>query len=773
MDTSFNRRVDDLLALVESGASNQADVAHFVDQATTDIELGVVTFLIGAGSLREAEQVLTAASARPMDTSHRELLAARWLQLARSWRRSRDAEREEFALNRSIEFGAGAEARTALAQRLQRQGRVTEAIAQLREVIQAEPGNLQARVSRAELEARDQDATAAVATYLELVDAVPSRTTWLLVAERLLELAPALPEIDPQRSVRIALLGNATLDHLASYLTVDAFRAGLRPTVYQPGYDQYQQEILNHASGLYAFDPQVTVLAIHATRLLPRIHAYPFDLSVEARRRELDEGLQSVQHLLDQLTTHSAAMVLVHNLVSPQHPALGLLDGRDNFGQRDAFAEFNRRLAELARARYRGVYVIDEDGVQARNGKATATDPRLWLTARMPWGDAALRGLCREYLRHIRAQRGMTRKCVVVDLDNTLWGGVIGEDGLAGIQLGSEAPGNAFVALQRELEILWRRGILLAVCSKNNPDDAWQALDHHPEMVLKRSHFAAARINWQPKPTNIREIARELNIGLDSLVFLDDNPVERAAVRAELPQVFTPELPSDPSLYRSALLDLADVFDSLSLTREDRERNKLYAEQRARSEAQAALSERGGSLEDYLATMDIVVEIESANDLTLPRIAQLTGKTNQFNLTTKRYTDAQLADQLARGWRVYGARVLDRFGDNGVTGVVIATPENDRTWSIDTLLLSCRVMGRGIETALLALVADEARRAGASVLRAEYRPTAKNEVVRNLYASHGFRLVDQTADGQTRWERDLVDTIATPAWLTVRTPAAV
>ncbi len=707
-----------------------------------------------------------------MDASHRELLAGRWLQLARAWRRSRNLEQEEFALNRSIEFGAGPEARAALAQRLQRQGRLTEAMVQLREVIQADPGNLQARVSLAELQAREQDATASLATYLELVEAVPSRTTQLLAAERLHELAPSLPDVEAQRSVRIALLGNATLDHLASYLTVDAFQAGLRPTLFQPGYDQYQQEILNEHSELYAFDPQVTVLAIHASRLVPRIHAYPFDLSVEERRRELDQGLQTVQDLLDRLTARSSAMVLVHNLVAPQHRALGLLDGRDEFGQQDAFAEFNRRLAELARTRYRSVYVIDEDGVQARLGKANATDPRLWLTARMPWSDAALRGLSREYLRHIRALRGMARKCIVVDLDNTLWGGVIGEDGLAGIQLGAEAPGNAFVALQRQLEVLWRRGILLAICSKNNPEDAWLALEQHPDMVLRRSHFAATRINWQSKPTNLREIARELNIGLDSLVFLDDNPVERAAVRAELPQVFTPELPADPALYRAALLDLADLFDSLSLTVEDRDRNKLYAEQRARSDAQAALNENGGSLQDYLATMDIVVEIEPANEVTLPRIAQLTGKTNQFNLTTQRYTDAQISDQLARGWRVYSARVLDRFGDNGVTGVIIVSPDDDQAWRIDTFLLSCRVMGRGVETALLAWVADEARRSGATSLRGEYRPTAKNEVVRDCYATHGFRLIDQTADAVTHWEWGLDEAIPLPAWLTLRTPVS-
>jgi FkbH-like protein len=291
-------------------------------------------------------------------------------------------------------------------------------------------------------------------------------------------------------------------------------------------------------------------------------------------------------------------------------------------------------------------------------------------------------------------------------------------------------------------------------------------------MVLRSSYFAAQRINWNPKATNIREIAAELNIGLDSLVFLDDNPVERAQVRAELPAVLVPELPTDPAGYRGCLLELG-VFDSLALTAEDRRRNQLYADQKARRQAEAGMVS-GGSVDDYLADLGLIVEIDAADDLSLPRIAQLTNKTNQFNLTTRRYSEAELSERIARGWRVFGARVKDRFGDNGLTAAIAVEPSSSNIWTVDTFLLSCRVMGRRVETALLALVGEEALRCGARRLQGWFLPTEKNAPAVNVYREHGFSILEQRADGSVLWELDLTTGLpAVPAWLTVRTPAAV
>jgi FkbH-like protein len=287
--------------------------------------------------------------------------------------------------------------------------------------------------------------------------------------------------------------------------------------------------------------------------------------------------------------------------------------------------------------------------------------------------------------------------------------------------------------------------------------------------VSKSEHFAAKRINCQPKEVNIAEIARELNIGLDSLVFLDDNPVERAKVRAALPQVLTPEMPTDPAHYRRFLLEL-DVFDTLRLTEEDRKRNQMYAEQQARQAFEEKLGS-SGSLDDYLAELQMVVEIEPANSLTLPRIAQLTGKTNQFNLTTRRYSEAQINEMQAQGVQVYGARVTDRFGDNGLTGVLIVKPKSDEVWEIDTLLLSCRVMGRGVETSLLAFLVEQAHRAGIAKIQGRFIPTAKNSPAEDCYRRHQFHELEHQEDNTTLWEIEVAEaltSLTTPTWLKVR-----
>jgi FkbH-like protein len=750
---------DALGSILNDGSANLAEPVR--------ISLGLILAreLVAGGRLAEAGDALTSAGT-PTESRLRRDVAAQWLALARA---HGQAEAAEDALRRASTLDPAHW--SALAQYLQRQKRLSEAAAAWEQATASEPLEPNAYLNLARAYERLGEPEKALSTYLALIAAAPSARSYLTVATRLDELAGALPAVPERRHVRVALMGNATLDHLASYVRVECFRAGLRPTMYQSPFDQVTQEILNPASGLYAFAPDVVICAMHASRLFPSVHHDPFDLSIAERRAEIDSGLGSLRDLLDVLTERSSALVLVHNMVAPQHPALGTLDWRDELGQNELFAEINRRLAELARTRYRNVYVVDEDRVQAQAGKTQATDPRLWLTARVAWTERVHLGLAREYLRFISPYRGLTRKCIVLDLDNTLWGGVVGEDGIEGIQLGADAPGNAFVAFQRELERLWHRGILLAVCSKNNLDDAMPVFERHPAMVLKREHIAAQRINWQPKSANIRELAAELNIGLDSLVFLDDNPVERAAVRAELPDVLVPELPTDPSQYRAALLELL-VFDSLALTTEDRQRGKLYAEQAQRREFEASV--QGASIADYLAGLNMLVEIEPVNAATLPRVAQLTNKTNQFNLTTRRYSEADIVAMREGGSAVLGMRVTDRFGDNGLVGVAILGPASDGARAVDTLLLSCRVMGRGVETALLAYLAEQTRRDGATVLRGEFIPTAKNAPSADVYAQHGFTLVEQTDDGSQRWELDLTaHDVTTPAWLEVRVPELI
>jgi FkbH-like protein len=768
--TSLSAREQQLAQLTERRPAAAARIASLADQASRDLSLRLAAVLIDTGALDDALVVLRDAASESRRTTDQTQLGELWLRLARALQRAGRRAEVESALKNSADsqFAPGL---VALARHLRRDAhRTDETIALLRDAIRLAPAETAAYFELARLLGEAERPEEALRVYLQVLDVVPNMANTLMVAESVEGLLPLLADRSRDRGLRIALLGNATLDQLKSFVKVDCLRAGLVPTIYQSGFDQYMREILDAQSPLYAFQPQVVTCAIHASRLFPALHQYPFDLTPAERRAEMEAGLATLQHMLDAFAARSQAMFLLHNMVQPHYPALGILDSRDELGQAAIFSEINMRLAELVRGRYKNVYLVDEERVQSHCGKARATDPRMWFTARMPWSEEVLGGLSREYMRYVAASHGLTRKCIVVDLDNTLWGGVVGEDGASGIQLGSEAPGNAYVALQNELEKLSRRGVLLAICSKNNLEDALPVLESHPEMVLRMSHFAAVRINWASKPTNIREIARELNIGLDSLVFLDDNPVERAAVRSELPEVLAPELPSDPAGYRRALLEVMGAFDALTLTTEDRERNRLYAEQRLRQESKAQL-EQGGSLDDYLADLAITVEIEEANDVSLPRIAQLTGKTNQFNLTTRRYTVAEISHKQSAGARVLSARVRDRFGDNGLTAVAIIESDSASVWSIDTLLLSCRVMGRGIETTLLSYIVDMARQSGVRLLRGSYLPTAKNSVVRSLYADHGFTLIEETGDGHSSWQFDVEEqAIRVPAWVQLQEP---
>lgn len=741
-------------------------------EAITGLVLGIATTALKDGDLELAQSVLQEADKRASGAKGQLEVAELLIALAAAWNRREDApdrvSRAEAALRRAIEL-APERATPALAQHLQRRGRTAEAIEQWRHAIRLLPSEGAYYLNLARLLEETGQLPEAYKTYIALLSSAPSDANCLIVANRLDAVAPIAGD---GKSIKIALLGNATLNQLESYLKVECYKLGLRPEFYIGGFDQYSQEILNPQSSLYAFAPDVLVLAVHASRLFPALHAYPFDMAIEQREAEIEAGITALRNLLDTFTQRSPALVLLHNVVAPQHPALGILDLRDELGQSAMFSRINLRLAELARSRYSSVYIVDEDRIQAQCGKAQATDARLWLAARMPWSGAVMKGLAGEYATYIRAARGLSRKCIVVDLDNTLWGGVIGEDGLKGIQIGPDAPGNAFVAFQRELERFWRRGILLAICSKNNPEDAREVFDKHPGMALKLHHFAAQRINWEPKPDNIRDLAMELNIGLDSLVFFDDNPVERARVRAELPDVIVPELPDDPAMYRQILLGLG-VFDTLTFTEEDRKRNALYAEQRLRHEYLADLTGPAAprSVEEHLAGLGINVEIAPVGETTLARIAQLTNKTNQFNLTTRRYNEAQITRMQADGSLVLGMTVSDRFGDAGLTGVAIVRPIDAAAWEIDTFLLSCRVMGRGVETALLAFIVGRLKEKQARVLCGWYLPTAKNAPVKDFYSQHGFTLARRKEDGAELWALDPRTEAepATPGWITVRT----
>jgi FkbH-like protein len=562
---------------------------------------------------------------------------------------------------------------------------------------------------------------------------------------------------------RLAVLRSFTVEPAIPLLRAEAFVRAIDLIAQLGDFNAYAQEILDPNSSLYRFAPDAVVLAAQTADVVPDLWHQYADLAPEAVSAAIQRVSNSFGQWIRAFRERSSAALVVHSFELPARPNMGLLDAQQETGQSAAIQQINQALRQIA-GEHRGVYVLDYDRLVARHGRLRWHDERKWLIARMPIAADHLVYLSREWLRFLVPLSGKTAKVLVADLDNTLWGGVIGEDGMTGIKLGPEYPGAAYQNVQRAMLDLTRRGILLAICSKNNLEDAIEALENHPGMLLRPKDFAAVRINWSDKAQNLREIASELNVGTDALAFLDDNPVEREQIRSALPEVTIVDLPEDPLAYAAAVRD-CPVFERLALSSEDQQRTTLYAAQRERSHAEQSFQ----SKEDFFRYLDQEAEVVPVSPATLARVAQLTQKTNQFNLTTRRYTEQQIADLAARpGWQVLSIKVRDRFGDHGLVGVAISRDEAE-TCEIETFLLSCRVIGRAVETALLSHLARTAAARGRQRILGRFLPTKKNAPAREFYALHGFQLLEENRDGSV-WSLPLQHhTIATPDWIRLKT----
>ena len=466
------------------------------------------------------------------------------------------------------------------------------------------------------------------------------------------------------------------------------------------------------------------------------------DRTAAEMRGVVERVLEDFRAWMGAFRSRSQAYLVVHTLEIPAFPARGILDAQSGCGQADCIGEINRGLRRIAAATS-GVHVLDYDALVAASGRARWRDEQRWATVKLPLRTEGMLALAAEWVRYLCPLAGRAAKVLVTDLDNTLWGGVAGEDGPSGLRVNRDHSGIAWWNVQRALLDVKRRGILLAVASKNNRQDAVEVFRQHPGMPLRWEDFTAERVNWQDKATSLREIAAELNLGLDSLAFLDDNPAERELVRRELPEVTVIDLPDSPLGFADAIRQ-CPVLERLSFSAEDAERDRYYAGQRERAAARAGAA----NLEDYYRSLEQRVEMAPLDASTVVRAAQLTQKTNQFNLTTRRYSEQRLA-VLAEtaGWQVYTVRVEDRFGDNGLVGVVI-TQTAGETCEIEAFLLSCRVISRTVETAMLSFVAAESRARGLAGLRGWFLPTAKNAPAAECYRRHGFQLMSETEGGE-------------------------
>jgi FkbH-like protein len=448
--------------------------------------------------------------------------------------------------------------------------------------------------------------------------------------------------------------------------------------------------------------------------------------------------------LVDAFLKNSTGILVINTFPACSSWPLNVLPDQ----QRNLIEKLNVGIIE----RYQGhprIQILDLDALVAYAGCQNAMSPQMMSMARIPFSEAFLAMLARRIVSHIVATKGLARKCLVLDCDNTLWGGIIGEDGLDGIHIGHDSPGREYLDFQKAILELYEQGVILAINSKNNYDDVMQVLNKHPHMLLREKHFASIMVNWDPKPQNMQKIAEQINIGLDSIVFIDDNPAERELMKQSLPQVETLEMPADPSLFARTLRETG-FFTRAYLTEEDKNRGQIYAAQRKRDQFQQSCA----TLEDFLKSLEMVVSIHTAGKEDIKRTAQLTQRTNQFNLTTRRYTEADIAAMAQNpNWRIYVLGLKDKFGDNGTVGLALVEIQ-PKQWRIDTFLMSCRVIGRQVEDSLVDRICRDAAKAGCTSISAEYIPTAKNNLVAGFWDKMGFE--KENADTkQVRYSRQL------------------
>lgn len=531
--------------------------------------------------------------------------------------------------------------------------------------------------------------------------------------------------------VRLALLGSLTLDQLEPGIVVGGLRRGLWVETFHSDFGQYLQDLMEPDNALGRFAPTHLLFAFDA-------------VTATARAASAASGAEAAQAFIEHLALcwrrararFPDVSILQQTLIPRLPRTLGSNERRSAASPAALLDRINAMLGDAADAA--GVDLVDLGAVSTGRDPSTWFDPLLWVKAKQEVTQLAAPLYGDLVGRILGAQQGRSGKCLVLDLDNTLWGGVIGDDGLEGIVLGQGSPGGeAFLAVQAHAAALSKRGVILAVCSKNDEANARLPFERHPDMLLKASDISAFVANWTDKASNLRTIAQTLNIGLDSLVFLDDNPFERNQVRQALPMVSVPEPGEDPGLYASCLAD-GGFFEAISVTGEDIARASLYAANAERTR----MREEAGDISSYLAGLDMRLAWHRFRAVDHERTVQLINKTNQFNLTTRRYTSADVT-AVMEDERAFGLtfRLTDSFGDNGIIAIVIGRIEGGDA-VLDTWLMSCRVLGRGVEAATLEVVAAEAARLGATALVGDYIASEKNAMVRDHYVKLGFSSID-------------------------------
>ncbi len=560
-------------------------------------------------------------------------------------------------------------------------------------------------------------------------------------------LAPALEPL------RVGVVHTYTSDLLDPWLDLAGTLEGFDVATYHAPYGLALQEA-RADSALVAHQPDVTLLLLRREDIHPDLQQPVMGLSPEDQKTLSEEFAERLLSIVGQFRDQKVGHLLVTFLPSLAGPGLGLYDAQAERSEGAWWAATKLLIGNRIRDGLSSTLFLDLDEMLTQIGRAAFFDMRYWYSARFPFAAEAARELARRVISVGVVRKTPKAKVLVLDADNTLWGGIIGEDGLNGIALGPDYPGSAFVDFQKRLLALQQRGFILALCSKNNVADLDQVLREHPHQILKDEHFAARRVNWTPKPDNLVSLAEELNLGLDSFIFVDDSDHEVAAVRHRLPQVEVIQTPSRP-VDVPTCLDHVARLEVLSLTAEDLAKTEMYAQERRRREFSESLGQSGGGVGDYLAKLGMKMRIALDPAEHLARVSQLTQKTNQFNLTTRRYDEHQIQEFIdSPDWLVADFSLADTFGDSGIVGLAMFRRTGAAQAELDTFLMSCRVIGREAESAFMHSLLRHLADQGVREVVADYKPTAKNDLVKNFLPLQGFR---RDADGRYR-----MDLSATP-----------
>jgi FkbH-like protein len=562
--------------------------------------------------------------------------------------------------------------------------------------------------------------------------------------------------------LKVALLADVSTQHLTPLLRVLFASHGVDAQIYEAGYDTVEVEALNPGSNLYAFEPQVIVIL----RSIMRLKGCFYHASGN-RGSFMQAQADGIEAVWSAIRTRTPAVILQSTFVLPYERPFGnfgrLVD--DDLG--GAVGELNREICLRAR-RHASVFINDVDYIAGWVGRRHFLDEKLWGLAKSLCAFEILPEVAQNIIDISLASTGRSVKCVVLDLDNTIWGGVVGDDGLEGIGLGDLDEDGAFRSFQLFLRELASRGIILAVCSKNDEAVAREVFQKHPGMILKEEHVAVFIANWEDKAANIRRIRETLNIGFDTMVFLDDNPFERNLIRQLIPEVIVPELPADPALYVRALSEL-NLFETTTQSSLDAGRNALYRDQQKRETE----SQKFATVDDYLQSLETTACCQRFESATLGRIAQLIQRSNQFNLTTRRYSEAECKAMMEDRERYFPftLSVQDRFGDFGLINVVILRLRPaEGLLEIDTFLMSCRVLQRGVEQLAMNKIFDYARQERYESVVGQFIPTAKNSMVKSFFEQFGFRRTATSREGATQWRLETAEYV--PRQVFIDEPAA-